>query len=307
MAEDEIKVKKERDPIMTVCFVIFLVAVIAVSGASVYNNYLKADDTFAATGNTVSVNYIGTYYAPYGSDNAVVFDTSYWKIANDDNILKSNGFTLNSESSYKPLSFEVGAGTVLTLFGNGVIGHKVGDKFNVEIPAGEGYNAPDTMKTISASAVFTIPSSEVLTATQFNNLYGYDLKGYAEMEKSVYGWPATASYNSYNDTITMSYHPVSGTSYYAVDNEFGKVALSVTSASGGSISFKYVVSDFTEVSRSGADIEIQMIKVDFGKSKFYITSVTAGSNGNADTFTYKTVEERFNQKLYFQIELVSIG
>ncbi|MDR1954733.1 MAG: FKBP-type peptidyl-prolyl cis-trans isomerase, partial [Candidatus Methanoplasma sp.] len=141
MADDEIKVKKERDPIMMVCFIVFLLTACAIVGASGYS-YLKADNATAVTGNTVSVNYIGTYYAEYGKDNYTVFDTSRWSVANDDKILKSNDFMLNTEASYKPLSFQVGGGSVITGFGNAVIGHKVGDKFTVKIPVGEGYNAP---------------------------------------------------------------------------------------------------------------------------------------------------------------------
>jgi hypothetical protein len=46
--------------------------------------------------------------------------------------------------------------------------------------------------------------------------------------------------------------------------------------------------------------------VDFGTNKFYITSVTE-SGGVANSFTYRNVSERFNQDLYFEIEIVSIG
>ncbi|MDR1690648.1 MAG: FKBP-type peptidyl-prolyl cis-trans isomerase [Candidatus Methanoplasma sp.] len=302
MADDEFKVKKERDPIMMVCFVVFLLAVCAVSGATVYNNYLKADDTMAVTGSTVSVNYIGTYYAYYGEENSAVFDTSHWSIANNGEILKSNDFTLNAESSYNPLSFTVGGTSVLTGFGNAVIGHKVGDKVLVKLPAGEGYNAAETTVTVSASQAFTIQSTETLTSAQFKEIYGYDLKGYEEMEKSVYGWPASASYNTGNDTITITYHPQAGSSYVMLDNDFGKVTLNVTSL-GSDISFTYSISDYKVVSTSG---EIEMIMLDFGTQKWYINSVT-DNNGVANSFTYRTTEERYNQDLYFEIEIVSIG
>ncbi|MDR2698452.1 MAG: FKBP-type peptidyl-prolyl cis-trans isomerase [Candidatus Methanoplasma sp.] len=320
MADDEIKVKKERDPIMMVCFVVFLLAVCAVSGATVYNNYLKADDTIAVSGSTVSVNYVGTYYDFSGKENAAVFDTSYWGVANDDKVLKSNDFTLNSESSYKPLSFTVGGTSVITGFSNAVIGHKVGDRFQVKIEVGDGYTAPDTERTVNASSVVSMPTVETLTAAQFKEMYGYDLRGYSEIEKSVYGWPASATYNAFNNTITMSYRPVTGTSYTAVDNDFGTVSLRVTSPPGSTISFTFVISGYTVISASGADKSVQMMLVDLGPNenktvggvsmpaKFYVTSVTdAGNDGIADTFKYKTVDERYNQVLYFEIELVSIG
>ncbi|MCL2509707.1 MAG: FKBP-type peptidyl-prolyl cis-trans isomerase [Methanomassiliicoccaceae archaeon] len=308
MADDDGKVKKERDPIMVVCFVVFIIAVCAITGATVYNNYLKADNTMAVVGSTVSVDYTGTYNAFYGDDNAVVFDTSIWSIANNDNVLKSNDFTLNSQSSYTPLSYTVGGTTVLTIFGNSVIGHKVGDTIQVVVPAGQGYNAASTLSTVSASDLITIPTTEVLTSSQFSTIYGFTLSGFMEIPKSVYGWPATASFNSTNNTVNMNYHPIVGTSYNVVDNDFGKVDLKVTSVTATSISYTYVVSDFKSVSTDGSNINIMMIKVDLGTSVFYITSVTdLDNNGIADSFTTKTVSERYNQDLYFEIKLVSIS
>ena len=309
MADDEIKVKKERDPIMMVCFIVFILAVCAVTGATINNNYLKADNTVAVVGNTVSVNYIGTYYAPFGDDNAVVFDTSRWSVANDDNVLKSNDFTLNAQSNYKPLSFKVGGTDVLTGFGNAVIGKKVGDKVQVMLPKGEGYNAQVSTTTVNASATATMPSTEDITASQFKTLYGFDLKGFATIEKSVYGWPATATFNTATNKITMNYTPVKDTTYTAVDSDFGTVALKVSSPTGSAtISYTYVVSGFTVVSSSGADKNIQMILVDLGTQKYYITSVTDTNNdGIAESFTYRNVAERFNQDLYFEIEIVSIS
>ncbi|MDR3074723.1 MAG: FKBP-type peptidyl-prolyl cis-trans isomerase [Candidatus Methanoplasma sp.] len=307
MADSEIKVKKDRDPIMLVCFVVFLLAACAIIGASVYNNYLKADDTMAVEGSTVSVNYTGTYYGFYGEDGYVVFDTSLWSVADNGDVLKSNDFKLNGESTYKPLSFVVGGGSVIAGFGNAVIGHKVGDKILVKVPAGEGYNSPDTEVRVSASSPSSVPATEVLTSAQFMQLYGHDLRGYEEIEKSVYGWPASASYNSATGSVTIMYHPSAGSSYQMVDNGFGKVTLNVTSVAGGSITFTYTVSNYKTVSTEGSDKEIQMIMLDFGTHKWYINSVTdTDGNGVADTFTYKTVAERYNQDLYFEIEIVSI-
>ncbi|MCL2295471.1 MAG: hypothetical protein FWC29_00100, partial [Methanomassiliicoccaceae archaeon] len=72
--------------------------------------------------------------------------------------------------------------------------------------------------------------------------------------------------------------------------------------------YTYVISDYKVVSAQGAEKKIQMIMMDFGIEKFYITSVVdADNNGIADTFSYKTVEERYNQDLYFEIKIISIS
>jgi len=307
MADDEFKVKKERDPIMMVCFVVFLLAVCAITGGTVYNNYVKADDTFAVVGSSVYVDYVGTFYAPFGDENSVVFDTSQWSVADDSKIPKSNDFTPRSESGYTPLNYTVGGTTVLTMFGNAVIGHKVGDVVNVMLPVGQGYTAATTEAVMSASTVITVDKYEVLTAAQFETIYGYSLKGFTEIEKSVYGWPATASFNSTSNTVTVNYTPTNGVSYNAVENDFGTVALKVTSVTGSTISYTYQVSDYNVLS-GGSSGDIQMIMVDLGTQKFYIKAVTdTTGNGIADSFTYKTTAERFDQVLYFEIKLVKIS
>jgi len=306
MADDEIKVRKERDPILVTCFIVFLIAVGMVSGATIFNS-LQSDATQAVTGNTVEVNYIGTFYAPFGETNAVVFDTSKWSVADDDKIVKSNDFTPRKESDYKPLSFKVGGTDVLMGFGNAVIGAKVGDTVKVMIPRGEGYNAQDSTTTVNATLTFSMPATEILTMSQFKELYGFELKANFSIAKSVYGWPAEATFNSASNTVTMHYTPTASTTYTAVDSDFGKMELKVSSVSGASISYTYVISGFTVVSTEGTAKNIQMIMVDFGTQKYYITSVVdANNDGVAESFTYRNVAERYNIALYFEIEIVSI-
>ena len=64
------------------------------------------------TGDTVSVHYIGTF------NDGTEFDRS-------------------REGS--PLKFKVGSGMVIPGFDKAVMGHEVGDKFSVNIPAAEAY------------------------------------------------------------------------------------------------------------------------------------------------------------------------
>jgi len=306
MTDDEVKVKKERDPIMVVCFVVFLIASLSVIGASVYND-VRGDSTTVVVGDTVSVDYVGSFYNFYEETNYVVFDTSRWSVANNDSVPKSNSFTLKAENQYKPLSFKVGGTDVLKMFGDAVIGHKVGDKVRVMIPSGQGYNGPDTLTTIQSSTTYTVPLTEKITASQFADLYGFTLTGTVSLEKSAYGWPAFAAFNTSDSTVTMTYSPVAGQDYVVVDDDFGKLKYRVTTVSS-TISFTQYVSDFTVVSQSGNVKNIQMIEVDLGTEKYFITSVTDTNNdGISESFTYKTVGETVNQDLYFVIEIKSIN
>jgi hypothetical protein len=306
MAGDEVKVKKDRDPIFTVCLVVFIIAVAAVAGSSLYSNYIEKDNTLAASGNTVEVDYTGTYYSYFGEPHAVVFDTSCWSVADGDSV-KSNDFTGKDEASYAPLSFKVGGTDVLAGFGNAVIGHKVGDKIRVLIPAGEGYNSADTAKTVLSTDVSTVKAVQTMSSAQFEAFYGYKLLGVEPNLTSPYGWPAHANYNTVNDTVTIYNKPVAGQSYDAVDDDFGTVSVTVVSVGSDSVSYKMSVTKYVEVGSSGSGKSIQMIKVDLGYGTFYITSVVDGNgDGTAESFTYKAVEERYNQDLYFEIEIVLI-
>lgn len=288
-------IRKKRDPIFSVCFVVFVVACVGVLGTYVDEHYIQTDDTKVAYGDKVMVDYTGAYYAYYGEDGAVVFDTSYASIGDNDDIVKANEWT--SKSSYSDFEVTVGSGKALEMFENSLIGHKVGDKFKVEIPVGEGYLAPGEEQTASKNV--TVPRIQVLTKAQFDAIYeDIDLKSGQTAITSAYGWPATATFNANDNTVTIVNNPENGETYEYIGNEdskFGKVTYSVTGTSGD-ITATMNITDTTSV-----DGGIQMLKVDVDGNPIYITSV---SN---DGYTYKTCEEKCNITLYFEIEIVSIN
>lgn len=299
----EEKERKKRDPIFTACFVIFMIAVVGILGVYVNEHYIQKDNTEAALGDTVTVNYTGSFYDYVGEENAVVFDTSYSSVGDNDSIIKSNDFT--KKNSYSTLEFTVGKGTMLEMFENAVIGHKVGDKIRVTIPAGEGYVGPDTSVETSKTG-FRLPLSETITSANFEDIYpDLDLKAGTVTEfKSVYGWDATAVMSG--SEVIVSYKPVVGETYtYDADGDenFGKVEFNVTSASAGSITTNVTISETKNVGSDGA---IQMIKLHMGNDTWYITN-----DGSSD-FTYKVCNktdggEKVNETLYFEIEIVSIN
>ena len=299
--------KKKRDPIFTVCFVVFILAAVSVVGVYIDEHYLTEDTTKAAYGDQVTVNYTGTFYAYYGEENAVVFDTSYRSIGENDTIIKSNSF---NKSSYSTLSFEVGGNKVLTEFGNAVVGHKVGDKIQVTIQ--NGYPAGSDFYTQSTHGL-TVPIVQEMTVAQFEDLYDYNLTdgGMTYIDSTVYGWPATAY--SADNKVYITNMPEAGQTYTYTPNgevsdgdeetaddghSFGTTTFTVTSTdNGGNIVFDIAFSETTSVGDNG---DIQMIQLEFGTETWYVTNV---SNGE---FTYKTCDEVSNATLYFEIEIVSI-
>lgn len=291
--------KKKRDPIFVTCFVIFILAAVGVVGVFVDEHYLTTDDRKVAYGDKVSVDYIGTFYDYYGEKNAVVFDTSYSSIGNNDSVVKSNSF---NKSSYSDLDFTVGGTDVLTLFGNAVVGHKIGDTIRVEVP--NGYPAGSDAYQSSTTGL-TVDKVQVMTSKQFEAVYDdIDLSsGSNKMFKTVFGWDATAYLDSTTQQVYITNMPESGKTYTygSEDSEkktFGTVTFNVRSIEGDSIRYDMSISDYTVV--DSADNEIQMIELEFGTETWYITNYTNGS------FTYKTCEETQNQTLYFEMTILSI-
>ncbi len=297
--------KKKRDPIFTVCFVVFILAAVSVVGVYIDEHYLTEDTTKAAYGDEVTVNYTGTFYAYYGEENAVVFDTSYRSIGENDTIIKSNSF---NKSSYSTLSFEVGGTDVLAGFGNAVVGHKVGDKIQVTVE--NGYPAGSDFYEQSRTGL-TVPVVQEMTKTQFESVYDYDLTdGGMTYITTVYGWPATVTAAGNNVVITnmpeqgqtYTYTPGGVVSDGEEEDEeaghsFGTTTFAVTGNSNGEIVYNIAFNDTVSVGDNGA---IQMIELDFGNETWFVTNVNGGD------FTYKTCDETSNAVLYFEIEIVSI-
>lgn len=303
MTGDEEKVnKKGRDPIFMTCLVIFLAATIAVTGAHIDRHYLTQDNTLANDGYTVTVDYVGTYYAFYENPNAVIFDTTYKNLGEDKDVKKGNDY---EKSSYSKLTFKLGPDSnYLMEFQNAILGHKVGDTVMVKIKAADAYVSADIQTVVDASQVQKVKSVEKLSAELFEKTYGFKVTGTSSVFKSVYGWDAVASLNSSDNTVSVRYQPVVGSSYH-VDTKYGTVNLIVSAADDSFVSFKYEVKDFVRTGGSSGGMDhIQMIKVDFGTSLFYITGIIdANGDGKADSFVYKNVGEKFNEDLFFKIKI----
>ncbi len=290
-------IKKKRDPIFSVCFVVFVVACVAVLGVYVNDHYLEKDETQVAFGDTVTVNYIGTYYAAYGQEGAVVFDTTLSGVGNDDSVIKSYDF---SKGSYSAIKVTVGDDKYLQLFENSLMGHKVGDKFDILIPKDQAYSdfPSDTIyKDVSTTSA--MEKVQTMTKAQFDAIYSdYKLTaGQTLFITSSYGWPAQVMYSNVTNTVTITHMPESGKTYDYIgneDSEFGKVKFTAQD-NGNELSVTITLED-TKKTADG----IQMVKVDLDGKSIYITDY------DGDTMSYKTCAERNDIDLYFQIEIVSI-
>lgn len=287
-------IRKKREPIFSVCFIVFVVACVGVLGVYVDEHYLEKDDSRVAYGDSVKVNYIGTFYAKYGDTNAVVFDTSVSSVGNNDSVLKSNSF---SKSSYSLFDVTVGSGEALKDFENCLVGHKVGDKIYIEIE--DAYAAPPASFQ-TADLQTTIETVQTMSKTNFDSLYS-DVSltgGSSVMFKTAYGWDAMATYSTADNIVTITNMPEAGKTYEYTGNEdskFGKISFAVSSISNG-ITYTMSFSDTTAVSGG-----IQMIEMNVDGNTVYITEI------GSSTYTYKTCSESYGIKLYFEITVESIS
>ena len=139
------------DPIAMCCFIAVILAGLVVIGAYVNTTYINPDDEdpVAIKGDTVKVEYIGSYGAYYDETGAVIFDTNVKSVNDNSDLAKSPSYT--NKTSFSLLEFDIGGTKVLEMFGNAVIGKQVGDVVKVAIDPANGYGT-----LVSDKKVFTV-------------------------------------------------------------------------------------------------------------------------------------------------------
>ena len=274
--------KKKRDPIFTVCFVVFILAAVSVVGVYVNEHYLTEDNTRVAYGDSVSVNYVGTFYDFDGSEIAVEFDSG-------------------------DLEFDAESGSsVLQKFWEACIGHKVDDRIEVTINPEDGYIAPVTGHQDVSKNGLTMDVVEVMSKEQFESIYDISLSaGSMASFTTAYGWNATAVLDSATQKVVVYNMPVAGEKYTYTDGEESEdsedevtVTFEVVSVNNGVITYNI---DFNGQTSTGKDDEVQMIELQFGNETWQVTNI------GDSTFSYKTSPNTTNQTLYFVIEITAIN
>ena len=293
--------RKERDPIFMICLALFTIAAVAAIGVFIADHYFTSDDRVAAYGDSVSVDYTGTYYEYIGGEHAVVFDTSYSKVANDSSVKKSNEFT--KRTSYSPLDFKIGGGEVLKGFESAVVGHKIGDVFRVDIPASEAYVGAEVEQTASLKA-YQIKIEQTMPLSAFTKLYGFT-PGDQDSFKTVYGWDALAKKISDRNEVKITNMPTVGSTY--TFSPGGKAPASGDerlkfTVNGYTEDKQYIICDLAFVNATFVSGNVvEMMGFDFGTEKWYVKEISSTD------FTCKVASERVNEELFFEIKLVSIN
>ena len=275
------------------------VAVVAIAAAAVLlmNGGEKHNDPShtIASGDKVSVDYIGTYYAYYGEAYSAVFDTSIQSVAEDESAFKSNDYS--KRPAYSPLEFEVDDGKLLKKFNDAVVGHKAGDVVRAYLTAEEGYSAPVESGTLPVAGN-RLARSYYTTSSVFSSIYGdVKLVPNVPMEfTTTGGWPGIATL--YDDNmVTLLLVPAAGETYKAFDNGKTTAYYAVTAVEDDSVVFDIDIRNPVYVDGRS----IQMVKLDMVTKSAYVTGIDGSG------LQYKTGGERYNQPLFFEIRIVSVN
>jgi len=132
-------VKKFGGRMKTRTFITILVLSVLIMGC-INNNKEETTTTTiseitARYGDIVSVSYIGKF------ENGTIFDTSYADVARDAGIY-------NPMREYKPLTFRIGEGKIISGFEAGIIGMHIGEEKNITVPPELGYGNWNPKKVI---------------------------------------------------------------------------------------------------------------------------------------------------------------
>lgn len=274
---------------------IVLIAVLMVSASTVVillyqgGQSEEASDDVVAAGQTIKVDYIGKLL------DGRVFDTSLLSVAlNDAAYPKTLSFTLRSNTSYTPLSFEVGAGKMISGFDEAVVGMKVGQTKTVTLTPDEAYGDMDPTKLVTFQLTETAPLLRTFAASTFKAEYGADAATGLTVYDPMYGWEATVlEYDEQADRVTVKNVPTLNALYHIYGT--------------GSVGWDVMVtgidsnSDLITVQHLLDEADSDMIKGSDG-STFFVTDVDV----DAGTAVRNYNTELLGKSLVFTITIVDI-
>lgn len=278
---------------MAISVVIFLVASGAVASMSIFGSYVNEDDLQVAPGRTVEVYYTGSLYGYYDDEGALIFDTNVSENVENEDYAFVGGF--DKSNSFSAMSYIQGKGKLLAMFEDALAGHKAGETVTVEIPLGSGYESEHMVRPDT----FTVSKTEYMSLTKFQSLYDVYLPSngvFPVTFDTVYGWEATAVWDSAKGAVEIVHNPTDGEEYELESNELnvrGTVNLKVT-LNGDEIECKIIL-DIDD------DTDDYMLWVKTHYDSYYIY-------GEADNNRLKvTNKPAAEDTIYFVITIKSVS
>jgi len=184
------KLKKDAKAVTNIVIIVLIVVLLLSASSVVVLLTIGQSATTTrkvVTGDTIKVNYIGRLAPP---DNRV-FDTSIYSVASNDALYpKSLSFGLRSNTSYTPLQFVVGSGSLIKGFESGVLGMSLNQTKTIIIPPSQGYGPMNNSKLFSFSLTDTVPLYVEMNQTVFYDVYNVTPKINLALTDPTWGWPA---------------------------------------------------------------------------------------------------------------------
>jgi len=268
-----------------------LVVAVAVVVGAYYVVFTPAPLTTPQTaqlGDTVYVDYVG-----YFQNDNLVFDTSIQSVALD-NVTYPKAYTFAFRSSYTPLSFAIGSGSVVTGFDQGVRGLAVGQTTTIAVPPDQGYGAADPNLIHVHNLTETVPVRVTMNETDFSTLYGQPAVSATNVSDPVYGWSATVSI--LNGLVTVTNSPYPGEVVHAY-GAWDATVLTIDDAANNGTGLITIQNhlDPSQVDKIGA-------KAPSGQT-FYLSAVDLA----AGTYTLNFNKQVVGRTLVFQITLTRLS
>ena len=304
--------KKEREPIATVCFVVLLIACVAVLGVFINDNYINKNKETIEYGDSIELNYTGSLYAYYNDKSSytpVIFDTSVESVGKDTNntFLASFSKDKYATSTIKVDSATSGSGDFLKAFEDACIGHKVGDTFSFKIDKADAYKTGKACDTDTVTNK-EVANSKVISISQYNKLFDNSdtsVDGSKNLT-DVSGLPATVTGVAGN-MVSVKYTLAAGTDYTVYEKAgIGKVTLNASAVADDKITYTLTFvekKDIADQKAYGTEIQaIEMISMNlFGQ---YYNIVGYDGTNIAYNSASSTNDAISDMDLYFVVTIV---
>ena len=303
--------KKEREPIAAVCFVVLLIACVAVLGVFINDNYINKNKETIEYGDSIELNYTGSLYAYYNDKSSytpVIFDTSVESVGKDTNntFLASFSKDKYATSTIKVDSATSGSGDFLKAFEDACIGHKVGDTFSFKIDKADAYKTGKACDTDTVTDK-VIENSKLISISQYNKLFN-NTETSVDATKNltdVSGLPATVT--GVDGKVCVNYTLTPGQEYTVYEKAgVGKVTLNASAVSASSITYTLTFvekKDIADQKAYGTEIQaIEMISMNlFGQ---YYNIVGYDGTNIAYNSASSTNDAISDMDLYFVVTIV---
>ncbi len=292
---------RKADPIAMTCFTVFILAFVVVTASYVNTMYIADPPAqhVIVNGDSVEVEYTGSYFAYYDRDGAVIFDTNVQSVNDGSNYMKSPGYTNKTE--FELLDFTIGSEDMLEMFEDALIGHSVGETVRVTIPAADGYGTQSSTPFANNVVSVTYAISGTLSLSEFNDLFDTEYTSSMKTEvipadKTPFGFEVQATYDSGTGNVNFQYIDPKAVTEAQTSKLDSNVTYTISDVTGTQFTVNYTCNEEADhmFEILGADYETDYVYKEDGNW------VYRDDDGSSNA-------EQKGMTLYFVIKIVSVN